>query len=909
MRRVFRLFTRSRVAGEVDEELAFHLEGRIRELEAAGMSRADAEREARKRFGDYAAYRAETKRIDETSFAHAARIEWREAIARELRHAARVLLRTPAFTAIAFTTLAIGIGATTAIYSVLEGVVLRPLPYPEPDRVVSLLHPTTVPGTGEGKWGLASVGYFHFRDNARSLAKVGAYGTSSYTVSDPGRDAIEARVGRITASVFDIIGARPSAGRLFTADDDVPGAPAVAVLSYEFWRRQYGEDARVVGQTMQTLAGPMQIIGVAQPGLTLPKPGPFASSANLAGFGVDFWVPLKLNPATRQNNHQYAGIARLAPGVTLEAAQRELTDLTRRFPEIYPDVYSPVFMQRYNFRVAVTRMHDEVVGPTVTRSLWLLFAAVALVLAIACANVANLFVVRMEARRRESAIRSALGGGRLHMAIHFLAESLLLTLAAGIAGILLARVGLVAILLAAPRSIPRLTGVEIGWSSAAVALALATVAGILLGLLPLARSGVDIDTLRESSRGLTPSRAQRLLRDALVVGQVALALMLLAGAGLMIRSFMQLRDVRPGIDPKGVMTTSISLPYRGSYDTMDKALAFYRAFGERIGAIPGVVAVGGSQAVPLRDYGTGCSVVFPEGVTLGPGEEPPCVHTVPAIPGFFRTLGITVRGRAPEWSDVDGMTQAVVVTQALADRLWAGEDAIGKGLNTYGGDKTNYYRVVGVVPELRAGGLDQPPTEALFMAPTPLFPAQAKWGNLNQMELVVKVAKGDPLAIVPQIRAILREMNPSVPLVDPVSMTTIVERSMARTSFVMLLLAIAAAMALILSAVGIYGVISYLVALRRQEIGVRIALGSSSSRVVAMVMQQSLALTGVGLALGMTGAFAAGRVMQSLLFNVKPADPVVLTVVPIVLLGIACVASFAPARRAVRVSPVEALRA
>ena len=909
MRRVFRLLTRSRVAGEVDDELAFHIEGRIRELEATGMSRAEAEREARKRFGDYAAYRAETKSIDEASYTRAARIEWRDAIAREVKHSARVLWRTPAFTAIAFVTLAIGIGATTAIYSVLEGVVLRPLPYPEPDRVVSLLHPTTVPGTGEGKWGLASVGYFHFRDNARSLAKVGAYGTSSYTVSDPGRDAIEARVGRITASVFDIIGARPTAGRLFTAADDVPGAPSVAVLSYEFWRRQFGEDGRAVGQTMQTLLGPVQIIGVAQPGITLPKPGPFASSANLAGFGVDFWVPLKLNPATRQNNHQYAGIARLAPGVTLEAAQRELTDLTRRFPEIYPNVYPPAFMQRYNFRVAVTRMQDEVVGPTVTKSLWLLFAAVALVLAIACANVANLFVVRMEARRRESAIRSALGGGRAHMAIHFLSESLLLTLTAGIAGILLARLGLVAILAAAPRSIPRLTGVEIGWSAAAFALALAAVAGILFGLLPLARGGVDVRTLRESSRGLTPSRAQRLLRDALVVGQVALALMLLSGAGLMIRSFMHLRDVRPGVDPTGVMTTSIALPYRGAYDTMEKTAAFYREFSERIGAIPGVVAVGGSQAIPLRDYGTGCSVVFKEGATLGPGEEPPCVYTVPAIPGFFRTLGMTVRGRVPEWSDVDLMTQAVVVTQALADRLWPDEDAIGKGLNTYGGDKTNYYRIVGVVPELRASGLDQGPTEALFMAPTPLFPAQATWGNLNQMEFVVKVANGDPLAIVPQIRAILKEMNPSVPLIDPVSMNTIVERSMARTSFVMLLLGISAAMALILSAVGIYGVISYLVALRRQEIGVRIALGSPRSRVVAMVMGQSIGLTAIGLAIGMIGALLAGRVMQSLLFGVQPTDPLVLSAVPIVLLAIACVASLAPARRATQVSPVEALRA
>jgi predicted permease len=908
MKRVFRLFSRASAASELDEELRFHIEGRVRDLEAQGMSRADAEREARTRFGDYDVYRDQTRGIDEANARAAARIEWRDAILRETRHAIRVLLRTPAFTAIAFVTLAIGIGATTAIYSVLEGVVLRPLAYPEPDRVVSVLHPTTVPGTGEGKWGLASVGYFHFRQHAKSLGRVGAYGSSSYTVSDPGHDATEARVGRITASVFDIIGARPLAGRLFTEDDDKPGAPAVAVLSYEFWRRQYGEDPRVIGQQMQTLVGPVQILGVTQAGLTLPKPGPFASSANLAGFGVDVWVPLKLNPATRQNNHQYAGIARLATGVSLEAAQRELADITRRFPELYPDVYSKAFMQRYNFRVAVTRMQDEVVGPTVTKSLWLLFAAVALVLAIACANVANLFVVRMEARRRESAIRVALGGGRLHMGIHFLAESLLLTVAAGLGGLLLARVGLVAILAAAPRSIPRLTGVEIGWSAVAFAMALSVVAGILFGLLPLARSAIDVRTLRESSRGLTPSRAQRVLRDALVVGQVALALVLLAGAGLMVRSFMHLRDVRSGIEPGGVMTMSVALPYRGGYDTMEKSAAFYRELGERVGAIPGVVAVGGSQAIPLRDFGTGCSVVYREGRPVGPGEEPPCVHTIPVLPDFFRTLRIAVRGRAPTWSDVDGRTQAVVVTQALADRLWPGEDAIGKGISALVGNGPNYYRIVGVVPELRAGGLDQPPTEALFMAPTPLTPAQSTWGLINEMEVVVKVARGDPLALVPRIRAILKEMNPGIPLVNPVSMNTIVERSMARTSFVMLLLAIAASMALLLSAVGIYGVISYLVTLRRQEIGVRIALGSPVSRVVSMVLRQSLSLTLLGLAIGMLGAIAAGRVMQSLLFGVSPNDPAVLVVVPSVLLVITAVASVAPARRATRVSPVEALR-
>ena len=908
MRKVFRLFTRSRVANEVDDELAFHIEGRIRELEALGMSRADAEREARKRFGDYAAYRAETKSIDEVAFAQAVRLEWREAIVREVKHGARVLWRTPAFTAIAFITLAVGIGATTAIYSVLDGVVLRPLPYPEPNRLVSILHPASVPGSGENKWGLASVGYFEFATNARAFEQVGAYATSSYTIADAGREPVEARVGRITNSVFSVIGGRPILGRLFTPEEDMVGGPRVAVLSYEFWRRYFGEDSSVIGRSLDTGAGTRQIVGVVQPGLTLPKPGPFASTANLAGFGVDMWTPLQLDPAMRANSHQFAGIARLKPGVTVDAAQRELAAITKRFPELYPTVYPPSFMRNYNFRIAVTDLQQEVIGPTVGKALWILFAAVALVLVIACANVANLFVVRMEARRRESAIRSALGGDRRHMALHYLAESLLLTSVAGLAGVLLARFGIVAILAAAPRSIPRLAGVEVGGNALLFAIVLSLATGVVFGVMPLARNALDLATLRESSRGLTPSRRQRFVRHALVIGQVALALVLLSGAGLMIRSVQALRDVRPGIDPSGVMTFSVGLPYR-EYDSMEKSAGFHRALMSRIAALPGVTSVGAVSAIPLRDYGTGCSVVWREGRPYAEGQQPPCVHTVPAMPGFYRTLAIAVRGRVPDWSDVDGKTQAVVVTQALAERLWPGEDAIGKGINSNGKDSPWSYRIVGVVPELRAAGLDQPPTEAVFLAPTPLFPQQDRWGMINEMEYVVKVSRGDPLAIVPAVRSILTEMNPRIPLINPVTMQTLVDRSMARTSFVMLLLAISAAMALILSAVGIYGVISYLVALRQQEIGVRIALGSPRRSVVALVMRQSLGLTAAGLVIGMLGALLAGRVMQSLLFGVKPTDPLVLGAVPIVLLAIACVASFAPARRATRVSPVEALRA
>ena len=908
-RRVFRLPpTSDRLKSDVDAELAFHIEERVREFERQGMTRSAAESEARRRFGDYGRYADETRHIDETTLTHANRIEWAEAIRREVSHAYRVLVRTPAFTAMTLATLALGIAATTAIYTVLEGVLLRPLPYSHPGELVSLMHPTSSPGTGESKWGLSSVGYFHFRANARTLADIGVYRTGSTTVTDPGRDAVEVRSAQVSTSLFTVLGAKAAIGRLLTVDEDQPNAPLTSVvLSYEFWQSRYAGDSSIVGKSIEISNGPRTVVGVAQKGLTLPKPGAFASSADLSGFGVDLWFPLRLNPATRANNHAFAGIARLAPGRSFADAQAELSAIVKQFSTLFPDVYSPRFMESYNFRVSATPLLDDVLGPTVAKALWILFGAVGIVLIVACANVANLFLVRMEARRRESAIRGALGADRRHMAIHYLSESLMLTLAAGVIGVILARIGVVAILAVAPKNLPRLNGVELHWTSIAFAFALSAGAGVVLGLLPLTRNTVDIDTLREGSRGLTASRRRKAARDGLVIAQVAMALMLLVGAGLMVRSFIQLRAVRPGLDPAGVVTLNVTLPYK-TYDSMSKAAQFYREFGRRLEAFPGVVAVGGSGGLPLRDYGIGCTVVFRENRPYENGEPTPCVPTLPTTPGFFKALGIQVRGRVPDWSDVDGMTQAVVVTDALAKRLWPGEDAIGKGIGSNGTNAKWWYRIVGVIPELRGHGLDRPPTEALYLAATPLFPEQGQWGMINQLDIVVKV-NGDPLSIVQPMRAILRDMDASIPFHTPTTMQSIVERSMARTSFIMTLLGVSAAMALLLSAVGIYGVISYLVAQRRSEIGVRIALGAPVRQVLGLILGQSVRLALIGVVIGLVGALAGTRLLRSLLFDVSPTDPLVLTMVPVVLVVLAAAASFAPARRAAGTDPVEALKA
>jgi putative ABC transport system permease protein len=911
MKRVFRLpSTRRRLEDELEAELRFHLEGRIEELmEREHLTRAQAEEEARRKFGDYEAYRREARHIDDRTMRERNRMELFDAINREIRHSARVLLKTPAFSLIAFITLAVGIGATTAIYTVLDAVALRPLAYREPDRLVFVAHPTTVPGNGEGKWGLSAGGYFYFRKNNRTLEDLGVYRTNSMIVLGD-QSAEEVRGARVSASLFTTLKAKAALGRLITAEDDaaLPGAdwkegtgPKVAVLSYEYWRRQYGGDRNVIGKMLQTSSGPREIIGVAEPGLTLPKPGPWASTADLASFGVDVWTPLQLDPNGRpQNSHQYSAVARLKPNVTPQQAYADLARIMLDFPSKLPTAYSDRFIKQFNFRVQAVPLRDEVLGPTLAKALWILFGAVAVVLFIACANVANLFLVRMEARRRESAIRTALGADRRHMAVHFLSESMLLVMVSGLAGIALARVGLGAILRIAPTSIPRLGSVGLTTNAIVFALLLSFVAALIFGLIPIARTRVDVDTLREGGRGLTASPGQRLARNGLVVGQIALALLLLASAGLMLRSFANLRNVKPGLDATNVLTFETILPY-SDFQNSEGITAFQHQFRDRVAALPGVKSVGSTSSLPLQDYGSGCTGVGREGRPYAADEKPPCVATPAVMPGFFESLGIQVRGRSFDWTDVDPANKAyttAVVTKALANRLWPGEDPIGKGISVGGARNPNeYWHVVGVIPELRAQGLDQPPTEIVF---TPQVGSDMIW--------TVKVSRGDPIDLMPQIRRLLNEQNARTPIVNPRSMSDVVARSTSRASFVMTLLLIAGAMALLLSAVGIYGVISYLVTQRRSEIGVRVALGARMPQITRLVLGQSMRLAGLGVAIGLLVAFASMRVLQSLLFDVSPTDPVVLVGTCIVLIGIAAAASIAPTLRAARIDPVEAMR-
>jgi putative ABC transport system permease protein len=905
-RRAFQLpRAEARLEAELAAEFRFHLDERREQFLAQGMSREEAEREVARRFGDYDAHLRVTRAIDASTLRQERRSNVLRTLGREMRRAARVLRRDRAFTLLAFLTLALGLGASTAIFSVLDAVVLRALPYREADALVSVMHPATVPGSGARKWGLSPGGYFGFRERTRTLDDLGMYASSGFTVTNGG-DAELVQVARVTASLLSTLRAQPAAGRLLLPHDDRPGGPQVVVLSHEFWQRRFGGDPGMIGRNLETSVGSWEIIGVAERGVALPMPGPFASAADLGGFTVDVWVPLQLDPAGPFfNDHPYVGVGRLQAGVTVADAQREFEGIFRRITEELPDVYSPGFLRQYDFRVEVASLRDSVLGPSVPRALWLLFGAVALVLVIAAANVGNLFLLRFEARRRESAIRTALGAGRAEMAAHYLSETLLLCLAAAGAGVVLATAGLRALLAIAPTNIPRLAEVSLGGRSVLAAVAVALLLGLVLGLVPLLRRGLDMGTLRDGGRGLSASPRQRTVRHALVAGQLALTLVLLSGAGLMFRSFDQLRRVEPGFDPAGVLAFELSLPFL-RYDTREKAAVFHEELQRRIGALPGVAAVGGGR-VPLEQFGTGCSAVFRENRPYGVDERTPCVPTPSAIPGYFEALGIRVAGRAPAWHDVASRSQAVVVTRALAERLWPGEDPIGKGISSNGSDSPAWYRITGVIPELRAEALDQPPTEAVFYAATGLR-ADVRSGALNDLTVFVRASTADPYALLPAIRAAVRELDPQVPLVRPRAMHSVVARSMARTRFILTLLGIAASVALVLSAVGIYGVISYLVTQRRIEIGIRMALGASVPQVVHMVVMQSVRIAALGIVVGLAAALAGGRVMRALLFEVEAADPAVLVSGMVLLLTAVLAASWMPALRASRVDPGEAMR-
>lgn len=904
LRPVFRLpFSPSRLDADIDEELRFHLEGRIEELmRREGYSREAAEAEAYRRFGDYARYRRAARDIDHLTHRRRHRMEFGTSIVRELRLAARSLRRTPVFSLVAIATLALGLGAATAIFSLLDAVVLRPLPYPEADRLVVLSSP--VPRLqGQTRWGLARHEMFYFLSQGRTLEDLAVYQTGEASVrgTAPGEQTERVRTAGVSASIFSVLGLRPLLGRVLLPEENSNPQPTVAVLGYEFWTRRFSGDSAVIGQAVNVEGLPLTIVGVLPPGGHLPD------------LRVDVWYPAHVDSTTTWNNHTWSAIGRLKPGVTPDDAERDLAPLTARLPEAFPSVYNPRFIEQTGFRTEVVSLRDAVVGDIVTRALWALFGAVALVLLIAGANIANLFLVRIDARRRETAVRSALGAGRGQLASQYLAEGLLIGVLSGLGALAVARGMLGMMVTLAPSELPRLAEVAMTGAGIAFALGGALVAALLLGCLPLVNARLDVAALRDSGRGNSASRRRMAVRRLLVATQMALAVVLLAAAGLMIRTYRNLQAVQPGFDPERVLTLSIALPSeeyspgagREYYDAAVRTSGLYERLARQIEALPGVTRASFTTHLPLVS-GDWCS-----GVTLE-GPTPEAVRgTCPTVaivsPGYFEAMGAHVEGRTLEWSSMNANDGALLVSKSFADHHWPNERAIDKGIRAGVPGSAKYYRVVGVVDDIRSNGLDAPPTEIVYFPVRPLTESRL-WGTPTSGYLVVKTTVSNPLTLTNAVTRAVQELEPGAAVANVASMETIVARSIARRSFTMVLLGIAAGMAVLLSAVGIYGVISYVVAQRRGEIGVRMALGAGTRHVTRMVLGQSLGLTLVGVAVGLAAALATTRVLRVLLYGVAPNDPVTLVAVPVLLLGVALIASYVPARRAARTDPVVALR-
>ncbi|HEY7481563.1 MAG TPA: ABC transporter permease [Gemmatimonadales bacterium] len=812
----------------------------------------------------------------------------------DLRYTIRSLRQRPGFTALIILTLALGIGATAAIFSVVRGVLLRPLPYQDPKGVV-LLHTRLdgVPGRA-----LSVPEFLDLRDQPRGFTRVAAYADGSLTLTGSGTpERLDA--GFVTADALPLLGVPPARGRGFAAEDDLPGRPPVVLLSDGLWRRRFGADPDIVGRTLILDDAPTTVLGVMPPGFQLPT--------HYAGPPMQLWSLLQLDPAydrTERGWHWLSAMGRLRPGLDLEGADRETAAVAAGMLERHPNEYDT------EFTVSVTPAMETLVGD-IRPVILVLMGAVGLLLLIACANVASLFLARAEARQREIAVRAALGARARHIVRQLLTESAVLALAGGLLGLLVAIWGVRALVAAAPPTLPRIGTIELdGWVLAFTAIVTLTT-GLLFGLTPAVQaahpdvSGALTEGGRAGSAGL---RRQR-FRRGLVIGQIALALMLVAGAGLLIQSFARLRGVDPGFMPARLLTARVELsPVR--YESNQKIRAFYQRLVSRLEAIPGVRSAAVVKGLPLAQPELGDWSFVQEGKYSVPVKQSEWTQAWWQVisPEYFETMRIPLlQGRGLEANDRLGAPGVVVINRTLARQVWPEGNALGQRILMGGGGADSIWRtVVGVVGDVRQQGLDAEPRPEIFL-PHAQFPAGT--GTPLRSMLMALRTEGDPVLLSGALRAAVAELDPDLPVVEIQTMEAALGAWAAERRLTMMLVAAFAALALTLGAVGVYGVMAHLVAQRTREIGIRIALGAVPREILGLVLSQGAWLAAFGIAAGLAGAFAATRLLASLLFGVGPTDATTFVATATALAVVAALASLLPALRAVRTDPVDALRA
>ena len=810
------------------------------------------------------------------------------------RSLARELRRRPGFLLVAVITLGVGIGANAAIFSVVDAVLIRPLPYPESDRLVGVWN--DAPGLKLNHFSQSDGTYVLYRRENRVLDDLGIYGDGSATLTG-GQAPERLSAAGVTGSLFSVLRVPAARGRTIQAADEKPGAEKVVLLSDELWRRRFGGDPKAVGTILRVNGEARRIVGVMPPGFHFPLPAD------------QLWLPLTIDPAHLEpGNFNYSAVGRLRPGATPARAARELSALVWRIPEIYGDAQiSRGMIKSAKLTVLAIPLRDDVVGK-IERVLWLLLGSVSCILLIACANVANLFLVRAEGRQREVAVRTALGATRGDIARLFLGESVALALLGGLLGLALAWGGVRLLVRLRPEGIPRLEEIGVDGRVLLFTLLLSLLAGLLCGAFAALRYGTPslVLALKEGGRGGTAGRERHRARNVLVVSQVALALVVLVGSGLMVKSFWHLRGVSPGFAPGNVLTLRLDLP-DADYPNSAANLRFLERLLERVRALPGVVSAATVYPMPLAGSDTNSGYTI-EDFPLAPDQVPPILGNAFVSPGYFQAMGIPViQGRVFDHLEPQRRgPDEVLVSRSLAEHFWPGRSPLGKRLiNGLADSKSPWYTIVGVVGDVHGRTLEDKPIQTVYF-PMVRYGDKAAWAP-SSFHLVVK-GRTDPTTLAVPLRGVVRSLDPNLPISDVRPMREVVTRSMARTSFTMLLLVIAAAVALLLGSVGIYGVISFVVSQRTREIGVRMALGAKRDDISRMVLREGLGVTLLGIAIGLASALAVTRLMLALLFGVSPTDPGTLAAVPVLLAAVALVASWLPARRAAAVDPLEAIR-
>jgi predicted permease len=876
------LFHRDALERELEDELRFHLERDAALNRESGMNAEDAHFAALKSFGGI------DQSKEECRDARGVRIV--EELGRDLRGGARMMLKRPGFSLIVILTLGLGIGANTAIFSVINATLLRPLPYQDADQIV-MVWGTNPGGFGwRGKTGFSAPAYLDYRQQNGVFQSIATFNGADFTLV--GKDNSERiRGGMVAPDFFEVIKVQPILGRRFVPEDADAGRNHVVMLNHSLWQRRFNADPNIAGQSIYLDGVPYTVIGV------LPENFDFSIPEYFESRGL--WVPAVLpkDNSNSERGHKYLTvIARLKPGINLATAEQDMHVITERLARDYPESMA-------KFGVKLTPLHEQLVGD-IRPVLWLLFGAVGFVLLIACANVANLQLARASTRQREVAIRRALGANRIRLLQQLLTESVLLSLIGGALGVLLAVWGIKLLTGLGPGGILHGTTANLDLTVLGYALMISLVTGILSGLAPAMQftSTRHNDALKEGGRNAASNEGGIRLRKLLTISEVALSVMLLIGAGLLVRSFIGLLRVNPGFETGNILTARVYLP-KYSYPETTKQAAFYPQVMERIKGAPGVIAVGVTDELPPR-MGTHTSSFQIEGQSpIDDSDQSLAVQDRAVSSDYFRVMGIPIiSGRPFLDTDDRSATPVALINQTFARRFFRSQNSVGQHLRF--DSKDPWITIVGIVGDVRGFGLDKEAKSEIYL---PYQQSFMPFNPLSRMHLVVR-SSGDPNLIAPVLLEAVQGIDKTLPVPQMRTMETVLAESIAERRSNMVLIGIFAGVALILTGVGIYGVISYSVTQRTQEIGIRMALGAQSRDVLQLIIRQGLTLVLIGLSLGVLGAFALTRVIATLLFGVGTKDPLTFAAVAALLSAVALLASYIPARRATKVDPLVALR-